>query len=255
VIKSRIIMTLACMAVFVWCLGTAAASSDLTVSVHPETIEIGAGYNGAQVVIAGEMPADAEALIRIKGKPEAYRLKQKGKALGLLWMNLGSVEISHVPDLFLLFPSDPQDGAALRELGLGMAGVRQRARIQAEGEDAKGLFDEFVKLKHKSGLYGAVDNAIEFGPTRGGVKSFKATLPLPAALPQGTFDIEVYAIRDGQVAASVVRPIEAKEVGMPAWIAKLAFQHGTLYGVLAVIVAIFAGLLTGVLFKGEKGAH
>ena len=48
--------------------------------------------------------------------------------------------------------------------------------------------------------------------------------------------------------------IEAKKVGMPAFITSFAFNHGTLYGVLAVLVAIIAGLVTGVIFKGEK-AH
>jgi hypothetical protein len=35
----------------------------------------------------------------------------------------------------------------------------------------------------------------------------------------------------------------------------MAFNHGTLYGIVAVMVAILAGLLTGVVFKGGKGAH
>ena len=49
--------------------------------------------------------------------------------------------------------------------------------------------------------------------------------------------------------------IDVREVGMPAWISSLAFNHGALYGILAVLVAVVAGLGTGILFKGGKGAH
>ena len=87
------------------------------------------------------------------------------------------------------------------------------------------------------------------------MKSFNALLTLPAALPPGTYDIEVFTIKNGIIDEPVVKTIDAREVGTPAWISKLAYNHGILYGVLAVLVAVMAGLLTGVLFKGAKGAH
>lgn len=242
-------------------LGVAAAATDVMVNVHPETIQIGANYNGEQVSVTGKVAADTQVVIRVKGKTKDYKLKEKGRALGVLWMNLGSVEISNVPDLFLLFLPETKDQSAhngdgtWRALDLGLEGLRKKATIETEDQNTDGLFEEFVKLKQKSGLYGTIDNAVQYGPNEGEMKSFKASLALPAALPQGKFDIEVFAIKDGAVEASTIHSIEAKEVGMPAWIAKMAFQHGTLYGVLAVAAAVLAGLLTGVMFKGEKGAH
>jgi len=259
--KNRLAIMIVCLIGLACITGPALASTDLTVSVNPETVQIGAGYNGGQVSLTGQVPADTDVLIRVKGKSEHYKLKQKGRAMGILWMNLGSVEISNVPNLFLLFLPPDQDQAGQngatdwQASDLGLKGVQKASEVVAEGEDTSALFDEFVKLKQQSGLYATTHDAIQYGPDEGGLKSFKATLTLPAALPQGKFDIEVAAVKNGRIETSVARPIEAREVGLPAWIAKMAFHHGTLYGVMAVVAAVLAGLLTGIMFKGEKGAH
>ncbi len=261
-IKKSFAILIVCLTGILFTAGAGLAASGLEVSVHPDTIRIGASYNGGQVSVSGKIPADQDVLIRVRGKSEDYKLKEKGRALGVLWMNMDSVEISNVPALFLLYlPAGPDDAGRLNRsapwppAALGLESVRKEVDIVAQDEQVGDLFDEFVKLKQKSGLYGIRKDVITYGPAQGAMKPFKAVLDLPAALPQGIFKIEVFTIRNGVVQNAVTRPIEAREVGMPAWIAKMAFQHGTLYGVMAVVTAILAGLLTGVMFKGEKGAH
>jgi len=47
-----------------------------------------------------------------------------------------------------------------------------------------------------------------------------------------------------------------RQGGVPAFIADLAAEHGRVYGVLAVAVAVGVGLLTGVVFGvGSRGGH
>jgi len=261
VIKKILAISTISMACLVGRLHAADASTALGVTMQPKHILIGAAYNGMQISVAGKIPSDAAAFIRLTGKLEHNRLKQKGRALGLLWMNLDSVEISKVPNVFLLYlPPGAGDASQTgqptwRKLGIGLEGLRRQVDIVAHDANKGALFDEFVKLKEKSGLYGMVENAIHYEQNDGAMKTFNATLALPASLPQGTYRFELMAIKDGAVEGSVVRNIVAREVGMPAWISRLAFDHGTLYGVLAVLVAVVAGLFTGIMFKGEKGAH
>jgi hypothetical protein len=78
---------------------------------------------------------------------------------------------------------------------------------------------------------------------------------MPSDLPRETYQVEVVAVRNGGVVARARQPIIAREIGMPAFISSLALKHSTIYGVLAVLVAAIAGLVTGVIFKGGKGAH
>ena len=235
------------------------ASVPLDIKVQPGRILIGASFNGTDISVSGEMPADTEAVIRITGHEEDSRLKKKGRALGVLWMNLGSVEIHKIPSVFLLYRSRPADTPAGQvkpgDRETGIAAVRKQVDIVSEYQDKDALFEEFVKLKQQSGLYGTIDTDIRYEKENNGIKSFSTEVKLPSALPQGDYRLEVFALgKDGIVGYSA-EDLKAVRTGMPAFIAKLAFDHGTLYGVLAVIVAIIAGLLTGTIFKGEKGAH
>ncbi|MCD6560950.1 MAG: TIGR02186 family protein [Deltaproteobacteria bacterium] len=236
------------------------ATASLEVTVRPNQILMGALYNGANISVMGNVPADSEVLIRLTGHLEDYKLKKKGRAMGVLWMNLGIVEIQKVPSLFLLYPSKAVNDSlqagrqSWQDLGLGFEAVLKQANIVLDSEDKSALFEEFVKLEKKSGLYGTIKNTIHYKQGKGGMKSFSCTLALPSGLPQGVYKLDVFAIKDDAIAGYTSKEIEAKKVGMPAFITSFAFNHGTLYGVLAVLVAIIAGLVTGVIFKGEK-AH
>jgi len=237
------------------------ASVPLQVRVQPNQILMGTFFNGSTISVSGEIPADAEVLIRVTGHPEDNKIKIKGQALGILWMNLGTAEFHKTPSVFLLYPSRALNELLQasqqpwQDLGLGIESVRKQVNIVSESEDKDMLFQEFVKLKQKAGLYGILKDAIHYKEQNLGMKSFSGTLKLPSDLPQGTYKLEVYAIKDGSIAGSIAEDIEAEEVGVPALISTLAFNHGTLYGILAVLVAVIAGLLTGIMFKGEKGAH
>lgn len=238
-----------------------AASIPIKILVQPDQVLMGASYNGIDISVSGEIPIDSDALIRVTGSLEDSRLKEKGRALGVLWMNLGSVEFQNVPSVFLIYPSEGvneflhAERKKWQDLGIGLEAIGRQAAIVSDSKDRDTLFREFIKLRQKSGLYGTAEEGIHYGEEKEGMKSFSCSLRLPPGLPQGAYKVEVFAIGGGVIAGYGAEEIEAKETGMPALIASLAFNHGTLYGILAVLVAVIAGLLTGVVFKGEKGAH
>lgn len=258
----KIIKLLLVLGIFFWAQAEFVyATTPLPVTVEPTKVLMGAFYNGTTVSVTGDIPSDSEALIRLTGHLENSMLKQKGRALGILWMNLGDVAFHNIPSVFLLCPSKAvnalmqEGGESWLGLGLGMEAVRKKAEIKSASEDEDELFQEFVKLKQKKGLYGIQEGMISYKEHGSNMKSFSGTVTLPSTLPQGKYKIEVFAIKDNAVLGYEVKEIGAEESGTAAFISTLAFEHGTIYGVLAVLVAIFAGLLTGIMFKGEKGAH
>ena len=233
--------------------GFSSASMPLEITVQPDQIFIGATYNGTDILVSGQVPADTEAVIRITGHEEDSKLKKKGRVMGVLWMNLGSVELQNIPGVFLLYKSIQADDQQVG--GINISAIRRKAEIVSEYQDKDALFEEFVKLKQKSGLYRTVENGIHYEKENNGMKFFSASVKLPSALPQGDYKLEVFALAGNDIAGYSKKDLNVKQAGMPAFIATLAFDHGTLYGILAVIVAVIAGLLTGTIFKGEKGAH
>jgi hypothetical protein len=67
--------------------------------------------------------------------------------------------------------------------------------------------------------------------------------------------VTTFILENGRVLKTDERQLKIKEIGLPAMISALAFDHAILYGILATLIALGAGLLTGFVFKGAKGGH
>ncbi|MFZ0449481.1 MAG: TIGR02186 family protein [Desulfatiglandaceae bacterium] len=244
-----------------WCPDSPMAALPMQMKLKPNHIFIGATFNGARISVTGNVPANSEVLIRLMGPFENTKLKKKGRALGFLWMNMGAVEFQNIPSVFLLFPSNAlekslkNDSDEWRKIGLGFGALEKQAKIIPASEDKQKLFKEFRKLKESAGRYEIQKNKVRYGETHGSTKTFTATMSIPSGMPKGSYKAQVFAIKNGSVVTSAEEHIIAEETGFPATLSFLAFHHGTLYGVLAVLVAIIAGLVTGLVFKGGKGGH
>lgn len=254
----RILLT---VSLFLLAVSGVRAQEPLQATVSPQTLKIGAFYDGERVLIKGELPADAQAVVRVVGQEREIHLKQKGKALGLLWMNLGTVTIEKAPTVYLLYAtadflnSLEANPEAMPAWQLSLDALRERIKILPQGADKNTLFKEFVKLKESEGLYQVRDDRIRYLNTSGHGKAFEMQVTIPARVPAGQYVVEVYAVRGGKIIAQTQHNLKVQMVGFPAFLSVLAFQHGGLYGLLAVFVALSAGLLMGFLFGGGKGAH
>jgi uncharacterized protein (TIGR02186 family) len=237
------------------------AAGGIKAHLTPEAVDVGTFFNGTKVYVSGDVSRDSEVVVRLWGMRRDVALKKKGKVLGLLWMNLGGVTIHDAPSMYLV--SIPKDLAAIaktqpnkwEELGFGFAALEKEINISSPPAEREAIFKEFLKLKKSEGLYAIETGSISFTEENSGGKSFKAVLEIPPRVTPGKYTVEIFAVKDGSVAASTTAELQVKQVGFPAFVSNLAFKHGALYGLLATIIAIVAGLLMGVIFKGEKGAH
>ena len=237
------------------------ATVTVKATLESHMIHIGALYNGAQLSVSGEVPADCAALIRVTGKPETLNLKRKGRALGLFWMNLDNVTFRQVPNVYLLYTSKDLENTERSNPGsstvpsIDLESLEGRIEGTYAPEERHPLFLELLKLKRSEGLYAAHTDAVRYTQTGGPMKSFTAIVGIPPRLRPGTYAVDVFAIDHGRIVGTASENLAVDEVGLPAFLAKLAFQHGGLYGVLATLVAIAAGLVTGLLFRESKGGH
>ncbi|MGD8531234.1 MAG: TIGR02186 family protein [Syntrophobacterales bacterium] len=257
--KTSIFLTLACC--FVLGQPFSSAAAYLNALLTPEAVKIGVFFNGTKVYVSGDVSRDAEVVVRLSGMRQDVALKKKGKALGLLWMNLDSITIHNVPNLYLVCISKSLEATARRqpdqweELGFGFAALKKGVDISSGEAESEAIFTEFLKLKESEGLYGIETGKVTYGEAKSRGKSFEAVLDIPPRLAPGKYSVETFAVKNGSVAARTTAELQVKQVGLPAFISRLALNRGALYGLLATIVAIAAGLLMGVIFKGEKGAH
>ncbi|QGY39477.1 hypothetical protein GM415_04855 [Pseudodesulfovibrio cashew] len=226
------------------CPAFAGAQTSLT--IRPNLVGIGTSFNGAQLAINGQVPEGTSAVIRLLGEPQNRHFKQKGKALGVLWMNLNSIEITNVPDVFLV-GTDGTPGINWEHSDLGFLSVK--------GETDDLIFDEFIKLMEQDGFYEIEDGVVAYQDAENGMRPFAASLSIPSAMHQGVYEVEVLAVRDGKIVGRASQELHTKLTGVPAMLSKFAFDHSLVYGIAAVIIAILAGLIMSMLFKERGGVH
>jgi hypothetical protein len=239
-------------------------SASVTANVRPNKITVGSLFNGARVTVSGMIPADSEAVVTVTGRQHDLHLKTKGRALGLLWMNLGSVTFHHVPTLYIVNAPKSLEpsgcGASGKGLGpdVGFESLETQVEITPAPEDPAekaDLFQELLRLKGGEGLYAMNGGAVQYGMSKDGMRSFETEIQISARVEPGEYKVEVEAFDGGHVTDAATQHIEVEEVGAPAFLSSLAFKHGGLYGLLAVLVAIGAGLLMDFFFSEQGGAH
>jgi hypothetical protein len=238
-------------------VSSAAAQDVARMTVEPQAINIGALYNGTTLTANGSLPADSEAIVRFMGTACELHMKVRGKVGGIMWMNLDSITFKGVPSVCLVSSAvdlnrlEANGGASIRVLRL--SGLKGSFMIEGNGGGHENAFEEFLKLKQKEGLYREMFGNISYGSASEGQKTFRAEVPIPSRLSPGAYMVELDAVRNGEVIARAEQPVTVSLVGFPALLAGLAFGHSALYGILATIIALLAGLGIGLVFQGRGG--
>jgi len=253
-------MSILIMTMYFMCLPEPAGSTaSVKVKHEPNLIAIGTFFNGTQLTVSGKVATENEVVVIVKGKQEELTLKKKGKALGLLWMNLGDVHFKNVPNLYILYSSKgvmesaASDAKAWEQLRIGFEYLKKEMEIEAVQANRNDLAQEFLKLKQHQGLYAYHPGEISFGEKSGTEKSFKALVWIPPRISPGEYQVQVMEIHNGMIVGNSIDQLKVEEQGVPAMISSLAFNHSLLYGFLAVLIAIAAGLVMDFFFGTGKG--
>lgn len=224
-------------------------------TIEPSRVEMTMFFTGSRIRVSAPVSPSARVAIVLAGQERTISAKRKGKVLGLLWMNVGDVSFEAVPDVYLLRTSCPlealADRATLEALGLGLDVLGDRSTDTAED---RALFDELVRLKWGEGLWQVAESSVTLQRSPVDAAALAtAEFPLPARTPPGRYRVSVYAFEDGRAEVAAEGTLVVVQAGAAALVSDLATHHGLLYGILAVVVAGAAGLLTGVVFGAGEG--
>jgi len=257
--KARLAAILAVVLV----LAVAAAASAavtcpaLNLDLDKKSIDMGMTYAGEDIKVAGEAPAGSQVAVLLISKDNPpLQLSRKGK-VALFWMSVKQLDACNLPFLYQLYSSGPltqiASPALVKELSLGYPTLESQlvakcTKGEATADDSDVLFKGFIQLKEEAGLYGIHENKLTVGPDG----RFEQAVTLSDRVPEGTYFVKAFAFKDGQLVASGTREVTTQKVGLSKWLVKTAKDNGTFYGLMAVTVALGAGLGIGAIFR--KGA-
>lgn len=234
--------------------------------IQPKSILINHSFSGGKVSIKEVIPSGNEVAIRLIGPRENLVLMRKDRVKGL-WMNVEQINFQDIPNVYLLMTSKGLSTAKNRDniktmkldyfslLSKSLPDESINKDPDNHQADNSLLINELIKLKESDKLYQISDGTVNIKPLEKGVwDQIDAVLNVPAKVSPGTYTLELFAFKDGKSKMLRSSSIEVKLTGLPAMISNLAFKNGLWYGILAVIIATFSGLLIGVVF-GSKGSH
>jgi uncharacterized protein (TIGR02186 family) len=253
-----------CMAFafLILCLAETAAdgAEQRSVSLRVEPGELWADlfYSGAEVRVEGIVPRGLDVAIVCRGKEQSLEMKRKGKVLGLLWMNTGEITFHHLPSMYLLESSAPLSRMGsveeLRRLGLGYNALESAVFLGQDREEQRRFFGELVKLREKEGLFRLQESAVQSEEQTAQTSRFSASCQFPARAPMGEYEVQLIGFSRGQGELLASRRLSLQQAGLVHLISSLAERRGLLFGLVVVLIAIAAGLLTGLVFGiGGKG--
>lgn len=253
------ILTITVVLVVFTSLRTGLAANDGNdITVEPDKIEVGLFYSGQKIDVRAETPVGYQVVIKVSGEEEDVSLKKKGKKLGFLWMDVGDLEYKSVPSLYLIRSSknlsDVADKDELNRLGIGYEALENRIVSDEEADGYGSYFGELIKLKEKAKLFSVREDSIKIRKKKGDLQEVVDSFILPSKAPVGEYEVDIFGFNGGNGTLLGSRIIKLKFGPVTSFITSMAENHGLLYGCLASIIAIIAGLITGFIFKG-KTAH
>lgn len=235
----------------------------ITVKVTPSVIPMGTFYGGVGVHVEGTAPLASEIIVALRG-PDATEVFNKVGRVGPIWVNTGKVFISGIPSLLLVFSSKPLSACLSREeidrCQLDTIAIKKGIEIKPAQKSGDPIADEFVKLKVRQGNYRmGGSGVIRTASLNERDLTYALDFTWPKSAPPGTYTVNVYASRGGEVKETLEVPLKVVEVGFPAMIASLARERPATYGIISVIVAVIAGFgidfLATRVFKKKVSAH
>ena len=231
-----------------------------TMEVEPSEVHVDLLFDGATLRVRGRVPAGHEAAVLLAGPEAPLKLHRKGRVWGFLWMNTAEVRFDAVPSAYVLHTSVPlaQLGPPelLGRLGLGLDGLEARAATDDPGGERRATFRELIRLKRREGLFAVAEGSVHVGRGEGDRRQVSTDLFLPARTPAGEYRVSLLSFLGGEGAVVAEATATIRHTGLAAFTVRAARESGLLYGVVAVLVAIGAGMLTGFVFgSGSKRAH
>jgi len=236
------------------------ASAKLTVEANHDVVSVNSFYHGSSVSVKGECDPGTDLIIKITAPEHETVLKEKGKAGGILWMNVGELHFDNTPNLYFLRSSkkveDLIGAAEADKYILGLPALKRHIKIEEVGDDAEKAqwFSELVKYKEQYKLYSEGSDQITFAD-KDGKHTYYTLFDWPYQAQPGNYKVDVYAVKDGKVVDTADSKVIVQQVGAVKYLTAMAKNNGAMYGIVSIIVALVSGFGAGIIFKGGGGSH
>lgn len=227
----------------------AAIGKDLVVDLSNPVVRITTGFAGTDLLLFGAKTGEGDVVVVVRGPEEDPVVRRKERVLGV-WVNNDRVAFKGVPSYYWYASNVPLEGILpadeLARFQIGNDDLVVEA-IDDSANPAKVLAyrDALIRAKIRQGLYPAEPGSLSFVNN----VLFRTNIRFPSNVSVGEFAIETYLVHDKKIVANHTTLLNVRKFGLEATIYNFAHDQGLLHGIVAVIIACFAGWLANAAFR------
>ena len=240
-----------------------AKAETLVTDLSQHVIEITSQFAGSELLLFGAIERhatesiqtdeiavqglDYDIVVVVQSEPTDLVVRKKEK-IGGIWINNENQTIRNIPGYYVLGSTRPVDEflspEIQKELGLGLDNL---TFANDDNEEFPEYKEALIRNMKNRGLYMETSGNVT-------VKNeilFRANLAFPSNMPVGNYKTDVYLVRDGRVIVHVpsIRALSVDKIGLERVIYNFAHEYPPFYGMMAIIVAITVGLLSGIVAR------
>lgn len=232
----------------------------LEIGTSTSEIAITSDFRGADLTVFGAL-ANADELFLAIGQydvivtlegPRDYATVRKKERVAGIWINTESMTFEQVPESYSMAstrdieaideaPSLNSIGVGINHLALNPTGYVGNAVNLSEFRDA------YRRLKLSSGLYQRDTSGVRFVSS----SLFRATLRLPANVPDGVHTVNAYLFKSGELIHERELPLRVVKTGLEQAITDAAHNRPVAYGFLCVLIALITGWGASLIFRKD----
>lgn len=225
----------------------ARAASPLVADLSQHLVAITTGFTGTEVLLFGAIEGGGDVVVVVRGPDRRETVRRKTRIAGI-WVNGAEMSFDDVPAFYWVGASHDLDAIMADSVRLRHGVGADHLQFKPVGEklvDLAQFRKALVRNKRRQGLYGREVGKVSFL----GLRLFRTRVYFPANVPTGTYKVQVFLLRDGAVASAQTTPLIISKIGLGAEVYDFAHREAALYGIIAIIIALSAGLLVGFVFR------
>ncbi len=231
-------------------------------------IEISSEFSGTQLLIFGAIERemlqasglhdgdietmDYDIIVVVQSAPHDMVVRRK-ELVGPIWVNKNSQTLKDVPGYYAVITTKPLNQMLPEEetrfLGIGMKQMKLEFDSNVSPEEEKTYRDGFIRIMKAKNLYSQQEGMVSILDDI----LFRAILYFPANMPVGDYQVDIHLVKDGEILLSEQTPLEVGKTGLERLIYMFAHEYAYYYGIMAIIMALFAGWLGGFLSRKMSG--
>ena len=236
-----------------------ARASDLVTDLSDDRIEIRYTFKGVDLILFGTVGPIVDevtdngydVVVVVRGPQSPITVRRKERMAGI-WVNRESQTFSQSPGYYAVAATrslaDVASPDLLNSLGIGFYNLGLSAATGGEVspvEEEQAFSEALYRLNTRAGLYRQELDRVQI--IDGAL--FRTNVTLPANVPVGAFDVDAFIFVDGSLKAKNRISMTVDKEGFERAVYTMAQDFPFFYGMLAVVIALFAGWLAGVVGK------